>query len=142
MRAALARERELFAQQRAAGLAKANEALRGCLEVLASVPELDEFLGRVMAAITRQLGARSSTMRVRNVEQNTIAMEIVFQDGRVMSPAEANYPQGWRNVPIDGPRVADFLNPQTAPPGLWLIPKRPSRRVNGPTCWGWGSRRC
>jgi len=49
----MARERELFAQQRATELAKANEALRGCLDALASVPKLDEFLGQVMAAITR-----------------------------------------------------------------------------------------
>ncbi len=50
MQAAIARERELFAQQRATELAKANEALRGCLDALASVPELDDFLGQVMAA--------------------------------------------------------------------------------------------
>jgi signal transduction histidine kinase len=31
----------------------------------------------------------------------------------VMSPAEANYPEGWRNAPIDEHGVADFLNPQT-----------------------------
>ena len=37
MQAALARERELFAQQRATELAKANEAFRGCLDALASV---------------------------------------------------------------------------------------------------------
>jgi hypothetical protein len=36
----------------AAELAKANEALRGCLDALASVPALDEFLGQVMAGIT------------------------------------------------------------------------------------------
>jgi GAF domain-containing protein len=77
------------------------------------VPDLDDFLGQVMAAMTRQLGALSSTLRVRNFEQHTMALEIVFQDGRVMSPAEANYPENWRNVPIDGPRVAEFLNPQT-----------------------------
>jgi PAS domain S-box-containing protein len=113
-RAALAREREAFAQQRAAELAKANEALRGCLEVLASVPDLDDFLGQVMAAMTRQLGARSSTLRVRNFEHNTMALQIVFQDGRVLSPAEAHYPENWRNVPIDRKRAAEFLNPQAA----------------------------
>src|ERR1700732_2146002 len=82
-RAAMAHERELFAQQRATDLGKANEALRGCLDALASVPELDDFLGQVMAAITRQLGAVSSTLRVRNFEQNTMPLELVFQDGRV-----------------------------------------------------------
>src|SRR3982074_1851715 len=69
MRAAMARERELFAHQRATELAKANEALRGCLDALASVPELDDFLGQVMGAITRQLGAVSSLLRVRNLEK-------------------------------------------------------------------------
>jgi hypothetical protein len=69
MQAALARERELFAQQRATELGKANEALRGCLDALASVPELDDFLGQVMAAITRQLGAVASTLRVLNLKR-------------------------------------------------------------------------
>ncbi len=131
MRAAVARERELFAQQRAAELAKANEALRGCLDALASVPELDDFLGQVMAAITRQLGAVSSTLRVRNFEQNTLPLELVFQDDRVMTPDEANYPECWQSVPVeqfdphflfhspltrtkDEQRVATFSNPPAA----------------------------
>src|ERR1700732_2987713 len=114
MRAAMARERELFAQQRAAELAKANEALRGCLDALASVPELDDFLGQVMAAITRQLGAVSSTLRVRNFEQNTMPLELVFQDGRVMSPDEAKYPEKWRNVSLGEQRFTLFLNQPSA----------------------------
>jgi PAS domain S-box-containing protein len=101
MQAALARERELFAQQRATELAKANEALRGCLDALASVPELDDFLGQVMAAITRQLGAASSTLRVRNFKQNTLPLEFVFQDGRVMTPVEAKYPERWQSVALE-----------------------------------------
>jgi two-component system NarL family sensor kinase len=101
MRAAMARDRELFAQQRATELAKANEALRGCLDGLASVPELDDFLGQVMAAITRQLGAVASTLRVRNFEQNTLPLEIVFQDGRVMTPDEAKYPECWQSVSLE-----------------------------------------
>jgi signal transduction histidine kinase len=114
MRAAMARERELFAQQRATELAKANEALRGCLDALASVPELDDFLGQVMAAITRQLGAVSSTLRVRNFEQNTMPLELVFQDGRVMSPDEAKYPENWRNVSLGEQRFTLFLNQPSA----------------------------
>jgi signal transduction histidine kinase len=91
----------LFAQQRATELAKANEALRRCLDALASVPELDEFLGQVMAAITRQLGAVSSTLRMRNFEQNTLKLEFVFQDGRVMTPDEAKYPERWHSVSLE-----------------------------------------
>ncbi|HVJ57803.1 MAG TPA: PAS domain-containing protein, partial [Terrimicrobiaceae bacterium] len=113
MQAAMAREKERLALQRAAELALANDALRECLDALASVPDLDDFLGQVMAAMTRQLGALSSTLRVRNFEQNTMALEIVFQEGRVMSPAEARYPASWRKVSITDARFADFLKPQT-----------------------------
>jgi PAS domain S-box-containing protein len=101
MQAALARERETFALQRAVELGRANEALRGCLDALASVRELDDFLGQVMATMTRQLGAVSSTLRVRNFEQNTLPLEFVYQDGRVMSPAEAKYPEGWQSVSVE-----------------------------------------
>ena len=104
MRAAMARERELFAQQRATQFAKANEALRECLDTLASVPELDEFLGQVTAAITGQLGAVSSTLRLCNVEKNILSLEFVFQDGRVMSPVEARYPEAWHSWPLDDRR--------------------------------------
>src|ERR1700736_353173 len=131
MRAAMARERELFAQQRATQFARANEALRGCLDTLASVPELDEFLGQVTAAITGQLGAVSSTLRLCNVEKNILSLEFVFQDGRVMTPDEVNYPESWQSVPVeqfdphflyhspltrtkDEQRVATFSNPPAA----------------------------
>ena len=113
MRAAMARERELFAQQRATELAKANEALRECLDALASVPELDDFLGQVMAAITRQLGAVASTLRVLNLKQNTLTMELLFQDGRVMSPTEAKFPESWRSLSLVEQRAAAFLDQPT-----------------------------
>jgi PAS domain S-box-containing protein len=114
MQAAMAREREIFAKQRATELAKANEALRGCLDALASVPELDEFLGQVMAAITRQLGAASSTLRVRNIEQNTLPLELVFQNGRVMSPDEVKYPEFWQSVSLQEQRFPFFLDQPAA----------------------------
>ena len=98
---ALAIEKEKAARERAAELAKANEALRECLDALASVPELDEFLGQVMAAMTRQLGAASSVLRLCNFEQNVLTLDLVFQDGRVMTPAEAKYPEKLQTVPLD-----------------------------------------
>jgi PAS domain S-box-containing protein len=114
MQAALARERETFALQRAAELGRANEALRGCLDALASVRELDDFLGQVMATMTRQLGAVSSTLRVRNFERNTLPLELVFQDGRVMSPDEAKYPVTWRNMSLVEQRSIHFLDQPSA----------------------------
>jgi signal transduction histidine kinase/PAS domain-containing protein len=113
MRAAMARERELFAQQRLTELAKANEALRGCLDALSSAPELDDFLGQVMAAIARQLGAVSSLLRVRNFEQNTLTVELVFQNGRVMTPDEVKFPETWRSLSLDKQRAATFLDQPT-----------------------------
>ena len=75
MRAVLARERELSARQRTIELAKANQALQRCLDSLASVPELDELLGQMMTAITRQLGAASSVLRLRDFERNCLTID-------------------------------------------------------------------
>ena len=107
---ALANERERAAQERVAELTKANEALRGCLDALASVPELDEFLGQVMGAMTRQLGAASSVLRLRDFEHDVLTLDLVFQEGRVMTPAEAKYPTELRTIPLDE-RQVNLLKP-------------------------------
>jgi signal transduction histidine kinase len=101
MQAALARERETFTQQRTVELARANEALRGCLDALAAVPNLDDLLGQVMAAITRELGGTSSILRLRNFEKNCLTVDLVFQDGRVMTPSEAKYPAWFQSIPLN-----------------------------------------
>ena len=82
-------------------ITRANEAMRKCLDGLTSVAELDDFLGQMMAAVTRQLGAFSSTLRIRNFEQNTLPLEFVFQEGRVMAPGEAKYPECWQSVSLE-----------------------------------------
>jgi two-component system, NarL family, sensor kinase len=112
--AALAREREEFALQRAAELGRANQALRGCLDALASVREVDDFLGQVLATMTRQLGAVSSTLRVPDFEQNTLPLELVFQEDRVLSPEEAKYPEAWRNLSLAEQRLDLFLDQPSA----------------------------
>jgi signal transduction histidine kinase len=98
---AIAKEQAQFARQQAAELGKANEALRGFLDALASVPELDEFLGQVMGAMTRQLGAASSVLRLRDFERDVLTLDLVFQDGRVMTPGEAKYPVDLQTIPVD-----------------------------------------
>jgi signal transduction histidine kinase len=82
-------------------LTRATEAIRKCLDGLTSAAELDDFLGQMMAAMTRQLGAVSSTLRVRNFEQNTLPLKFVFQSGRVMTPGEAKYPERWQSVSLE-----------------------------------------
>jgi PAS domain S-box-containing protein len=101
IQAALTRERETLAQERATQLARANEALRASLDALATVPELDEFIGQVMAAITRQLGAVSSNLRVLNAEGKVMRVELLFQEGRVMSAADGGYPERLRSMRIE-----------------------------------------
>ena len=116
-------------QRRSAQLARANEALRECLDTLARVPELDDFLGQVMATITRQLGAAISTVRILNLEQNRLTLELVFQEGRVLSPVEARFPEPWRSPSLSEQHFAVYrsqpatvtrlLDPHSpTPPGL------------------------
>ena len=111
MQAALAREREISARQRTLELAKANQALQGCLDALTSVPELDELLSQVMTAITRQLGAVSSVLRLRDFERNCLVIDLVFQDGRIITPAEANYPQRLQSIPLDEQQLSLLAQP-------------------------------
>jgi signal transduction histidine kinase len=99
--AAMARERETFVQQRVAQLAKANAALLRSLDELASVPQLDEFIGRVMIAISGQLGAVSSTVSLFGPDDQTMVLELICQDGRVWSPDEMGYPKQGRTINRD-----------------------------------------
>jgi signal transduction histidine kinase len=107
-------------------LAKANEALRSCLDALASVPELDEFLGQVMAAISRQLGAVSSLVRVLDAEQKSTTLELFFQDGQMMSPEQAKYPECFRSLPLDKLGFTSLEDPiiveHIADPQTLLVP--------------------
>jgi signal transduction histidine kinase len=100
-------------QRRLAQLARANEALRGSIDTLAQVPELDDFLGQVMAAITRQLGAVFSTLRMLDPEQNRLMLELVFRDNRVLSPDEAEFPENWRSRSRDEHNYAVYLTQPT-----------------------------
>jgi len=102
-----------IANEKAAELGKANEALRGCLDALALVPELDEFLGLVMGALTRQLGAASSVLRTRNFEQDILTLDLVYQEGRVMTPAEAKYPVDLQAIPVDKRQLNLLQQPAT-----------------------------
>jgi signal transduction histidine kinase len=100
-------------QRRLAQLARANEALRGSIDTLAQVPELDDFLGQVMAAITRQLGAVFSTLRMLDPEKNRLTLELVFRDNRVLSPDEAEFPEKWRSRSREEENYAAYLTQST-----------------------------
>jgi two-component system NarL family sensor kinase len=90
-------ERDWVARQRIVRLTGANEALRDCLDALTATPKMDDILGQVMAATTRQLGATSSALFVRDRESDFVTLELVFQDNRTLSPAEVAYPENLRS---------------------------------------------
>jgi signal transduction histidine kinase len=52
----------------------------------------------VMAATTRQLNASSSALFLRNDEPNFLTLDLLFEDGRVLTPAEASYPEKLRSL--------------------------------------------
>jgi signal transduction histidine kinase len=112
-------------QRRLAQLARANEALRGSIDALAQVPELDDFLGQVMGAITRQLGAVFSTLHMLDPEQNKLTLELVFRDNRVLSPDEAEFPESWRSRSRDEQNYAAYLTQPTTVTRL-LDPNSPT----------------
>src|SRR5258708_35930406 len=116
-------EEEIVCNRR---LAKANEALRSCLDALASVPVLDEFVVQVMAAISLQLGAVSSLVRVLDGEQKSTTLELFFQDGQMMSPEQAKYPECFRSLPLDKLGFASLEDPiiveHVADPQTLLVP--------------------
>jgi len=60
------REREHAAEQRVAELAKANAVIRGNLERLAGETDLHSFMGHMLLEATRQFGASSGDVVVRD----------------------------------------------------------------------------
>jgi signal transduction histidine kinase len=113
LQVAMARERETFAQQRVAQLAKANGALRGLLDELASVPQLDEFIGEVMAAITGQLGADSSVLALFRPQDQTMVPELIYRDGQVRRRDEVEFPKHLHARKVDQMTAARFDQPIT-----------------------------
>jgi signal transduction histidine kinase len=90
---AVLQERERAAQERAAELARENQALLQTLDALAGKPELDQFLGTVIAAITEQLGAVSSSLWLFDWDAQTASLALVYQDRRVVPASESGHPQ-------------------------------------------------
>jgi signal transduction histidine kinase len=91
--AAVLKEQEQAAARRLAELSSANRALLRTLGALAAEPQLDEFLGTVVASITGQLKAVSSSLWLFDDEARTATLHLAYHDGRVLTGAESGYPQ-------------------------------------------------
>jgi signal transduction histidine kinase len=104
-------QRDRAGRRRAAKLTEASEALRRCLDALPLVPEVDDFLGQVLATVTRQLNASSSVLFLRNGKPNFLTLDLVVEEGRVMIPVEANYPEKLRFLRLDKRAVEILQQP-------------------------------
>ncbi|OKH43751.1 hypothetical protein NIES2101_29880, partial [Calothrix sp. HK-06] len=88
--AAIAREQEKAATQRAAQLAAANTALKKTLDVLATEPELDKSLGHVLKVTTQHLGSSSAAIWLYNQNTNTFAINLVYLNGNIIAATPEN----------------------------------------------------
>lgn len=97
--AAIAREQEKAASERAAELAKANDALKRTISKLAEEPQLDAFLCNVMTAAAEQVGACSSALFVYDENTHTLSMKAFVNDGQPVDIATDSRMEIWR-VPV------------------------------------------
>ena len=85
-------EREKATTERAAKLAKANEALKKSLDTLAT-PELDKFLGYVLTEIVRQAEACAAYLFLYSPEANKLSLCTVFKDDKLYFEPAPGEPQ-------------------------------------------------
>ncbi|MEO0948783.1 MAG: GAF domain-containing sensor histidine kinase, partial [Cyanobacteria bacterium J06641_5] len=100
--ALLEREREKAARARVAELARTNEAISKTLTTLAASPELDLFLGHILAEMAQKLGACKAHLFLYDRLANTLTQRVTVQDGRVYLGAAPRDPEMFaRPIPAD-----------------------------------------
>lgn len=126
-------EREKAAQERAAELAKTNEAISKTLTNLATNPELDNFLSALVQELSEMVGAANTGLFLHNAEDNTLYRYIHVQDGKAFlgpaprdaemlkSPFPADLTDIWRLIQ-ESPQPITFAEtgtPEDNPSNLW-----------------------
>jgi signal transduction histidine kinase len=84
------RERERAAEQRVAELAKANAVIRGNLERLAGETDLYSFMGHMLLEATRQFGAVSGDVVLRDDSRQEWRVVAHVHDGQLMAAPYAS----------------------------------------------------
>jgi PAS domain S-box-containing protein len=82
---AVLEERNLAATGRWAELARANQALKQTLDILATEPDMDEVLGHVLTVITQVLEGIFSTLWLKDRDAETAKLHLVYRDGQLVS---------------------------------------------------------
>lgn len=95
-------EREKAARERAAELAKTNDAIARSLTSLAASPELDQFLGAIIAEMARQLNACKVHLFLYDEPTHTLTQRVAIQDGQIYLGIGPNDPEMFSQpVPAD-----------------------------------------
>jgi signal transduction histidine kinase len=97
---AIAREQEKAAQQRAAELAKANEALQGTIDAMAEIEDLDEFIPAVLKIVaqTFQAGQTENCAYYEHGTDDRVYLRYWLFENQVFRPEEL--------LALDGDRFA------------------------------------
>jgi signal transduction histidine kinase len=115
--AAVAREQEHAAQERAAELVKANAVLSSALDRLASDAELDGFLGHVLLEITRIARAHSGHLFLHDAATSTFRLHAAVQDDQIVRGPLPEDPDLFRG-PISIDTTGNY--PRDLPRWTWL----------------------
>ncbi|MEO0707089.1 MAG: GAF domain-containing protein [Cyanobacteria bacterium J06649_5] len=114
---AVLQEQEKAASQRAAQLASSNESISKTLTNLAARPELDEFLGYILAEMSRQLEAGKVHLFLYDAPTHTLSQRVVVQDGKIYlgaaptdpdllhHPIPADLTPAWKTILSSGERL-------------------------------------
>lgn len=93
---AILAEKEKAARERAAELAKTNEAIGRALVALTETPELGEFLGQILTQMINQVEACKAHLFLYDEESDTLNQYMAVQDGQVYQGAAPTDPDMFR----------------------------------------------
>ena len=88
---AILEERSLAATDHASELARANQALKQTLDILATEPEMNAVLGHVLTAITQVLEGSASSLWLRDRDAETAKLHLVFKDGHLVDGLDSGH---------------------------------------------------
>ena len=88
---AVLEERSLASSGRVAELARANQALKQTLDILATEPEMNEVLGHVLTVITQVLEGSISTLWLRDRDAETAKLHLVYREGCLVGGNESGH---------------------------------------------------
>ncbi len=108
-RAAVTRERELAAQERAAETNRANAAILQVFEALAADAGLERVLERILKAIAGILESPYATLWIIDSRGEFVRLRVVYDHGSLFSGAESAHPNARVPVSCDDPHFVTAM---------------------------------